>query len=587
MNNTITAGILVAVVIIVAVGGYVFFSAPTAVTPGMTTTPGTSGTPETKVPSGGNSGYPIDSQVYTTLDRTILPVPVPPGSPSIYPYQVADYSRYGYGVWQYGSGLAYQRRLDLMPSSYANSTATNGTRLLHYFTMSDIHLSDKETPAQGIYGGYMGGNPAAYSAQMIMTTQEFDAAIQTVNALHLQKPFDFGLFLGDAINNNQHNELQWYLEVIDGKTVNPYSGVRADPIPGPLNDYQDSYKAAGLNTSIKWYQALGNHDQYWLGTFPTNPYLSKTVTNATILNVENLTVDPEADFGKQGIYMGAIDGRTPLGDIIGAGLGTAFTTPPQVPASDPNRHFMSPEEWMGEFFKTTSSPQGHGFNQTDAKAGFACYSFDPRSDLPVRIIVLDDTRKDTNPTVGEYADATLDTRRFNWLTGELDRGQAEGKLMIIAAHIPIRDEPPGPSKLWDPYTQVTEQALIEKLHTYPNLILWMAGHTHENSVTALPSKDPNHPELGFWEVETPSLRDYPQEFRMFDIVRNRDNTISIFATDVDPAVRKGTLAEMSRSYAIASHEIFNSSIYYPPTGVYNAELVKQLTPAMQAKIQAL
>ena len=533
----------------------------------------------------GEPSYPIESRVYTTLDRTVIPVPVPSASPTLYPYQVANYSENGYGVWQYGGGLDYQKRLDLMPPAYANTSVTSKAHLLHFFTMSDIHLADKETPAQGIIAGYQGGNPAGYSAQMIMTTQELDAAIQTINALHLQKPFDFGVFLGDAINNNQYNELQWYLEVIDGKTVNPDSGGKDDPIPGPLNDYQDPYKAAGLNTSIKWYQVLGNHDQFWLGSYPSNDYLSKTVTGVTILNTENLSVDPTTDFGKQGFYNGAIDGRTPLGDVIGAGPGKDFAEPPRVPASDPDRHFLSPEKWMGEFFKTTSVPQGHGFTQTNASTGFACYSFDPRSDVPIRIIVLDDTRKDINPAVGNYADAALDNQRFNWLIGELDKGQSEGKLMIIAAHIPIRDEPPGPSRLWSPYTQVTEQALIEKLHTYPNLILWMSGHTHANSVTALPSPDPAHPELGFWEVETPSIRDFPQEFRMFDIVRNTDNTVSIFATDVDPAVRSGSIAGMSRSYAIASHQIFNNSINYPPTGVYNAELVKQLTPAMQAKIQ--
>jgi metallophosphoesterase (TIGR03768 family) len=302
--------------------------------------------------------------------------------------------------------------------------------------------------------------------------------------------------------------------------------------------------------------------------------------------VENLSVDPTADFGKQGYYLGAIDGRTPLGDVIGAGPGKDFAEPPRVPASDPNRHFLSPEEWMGEFFTTSSAPKGHGFNQTNASAGFGCYSFDPKSDVPIRIIVLDDTRKDINPAVGDYSYASLDNQRFTWLLGELDKGQAEGKLMIIAAHIPIRNEPPGPSRLFSPYSPVTEQALIEKLHTYPNLILWMSGHTHANSVTAMPSQDPAHPELGFWEVETPSLRDFPQEFRMFDIVRNSDNTVSIFATDVDPAVRSGSLAGMSRSYAVASHQIFNNSISYPPTGAYNAELVKQLTPAMQAKIPA-
>lgn len=575
MNDHIKAGIIVAVILVVIMGGYVMFASPAPMTPGVPVTSGV-----------GNPDYPIDSQVHTTLDRTILPVSVPQGTPLIYPDQVANYSEYGYGAWRYDNGLPYQKRLDLMPSSYANTSAMNGALLLHYFTMSDIHLADKETPAQGIYAGYHGGNPSGYAAQMIMTTQQLDAAIQTVNALHLQKPFDFGMFLGDAINNNQYNELRWYIDIIDGKTINPDSGAKDDPIPGPLNDYQDPYKAAGLNSTIPWYQTLGNHDQFWLGSYPRNDYLAKTVTGVTILNVENLSVDPTADFGKQGDYLGAIDGRTPLGAVIGAGPGRDFAEPPRVPASDPNRHFLSSEEWMGEFFKTSSAPQGHGFSQPNASAGFGSYSFDPKSDVPIRIIVLDDTRKDINPAVGDYSYASLDNQRFNWLIGELDKGQAEGKLMIIAAHIPIRNEPTGPSRLFSPYSPVTEQALIQKLHTYPNLILWMSGHTHANSVTAMPSPDPAHPELGFWEVETPSLRDFPQEFRMFDIVRNSDNTVSIFASDVDPAVRSESLAGMSRSYAVASHQIFNNSISYPPTGAYNAELVKQLTPAMQAKIPA-
>ena len=108
------------------------------------------------IPYMNNPGYPIDSHVDTTLDRTILPVPVPSTSPALYPYQVADYSKNGYGVWQYCGGLDYQRRLDLMPSGYANTSDTGKAYLLHFFTMSDIHLSDKETPAQGIYVGYKG-----------------------------------------------------------------------------------------------------------------------------------------------------------------------------------------------------------------------------------------------------------------------------------------------------------------------------------------------------------------------------------------------------------------------------------------------
>jgi hypothetical protein len=66
---------------------------------------------------------------------------------------------------------------------------------------------------------------------------------------------------------------------------------------------------------------------------------------------------------------------------------------------------------------------------------------------------------------------------------------------------------------------------MAKLHTYPNLILWVAGHRHLTAVTALESPDPDRPELGFWEVETLSLRDFPQQFRTFEIVGNGDDTV--------------------------------------------------------------
>jgi carboxyl-terminal processing protease len=130
-----------------------------------------------------------------------------------------------------------------------------------------------------------------------------------------------------------------------------------------------------------------------------------------------------------------------------------------------------------------------------------------------------------------------------------------------------------------------EAELIAKLHTYPNLLLWIAGHRHLNTVTAFKSPDANRPELGFWQVETSSLREFPQQFRTFQIVRNSDQTISILTTNVDPAVKDGSFAALSRSYAIAAQQIFNSKIPLLPTGSYNAELVKPLSPEMQVKME--
>jgi hypothetical protein len=123
----------------------------------------------------------------------------------------------------------------------------------------------------------------------------------------------------------------------------------------------------------------------------------------------------------------------------------------------------------------------------------------------------------------------------------------------------------------------------------------VSSATNNNQVTAFNSLDSNHSEQGFWEVQTASLRDFPQQFRTFEIVRNSDNTISIIITNVDPAVREGSPAAMSRFYAMAARELYQTppsissnpvSELGPVTGTYNAELIKQLSPEMQTKIQS-
>lgn len=532
----------------------------------------------------GLQGYPIASDVFTTLQRTVVPDPVPSSAEKIYPYEVSKYEKNGYGKWHYGPGLPYVKRLNLMSSDYNAASNNNTTELLHFFTISDIHITDKQSPAQSIYFGYKSGVSSAYSPVMLYTTQVLDAAIQTINSLQKEKPFDFGIALGDDGNSAEYNEMRWFIDDLDCRNINPNSdpGIKEDPVPGPYNDYQDEYKAAGLNKSINWYAALGNHDHFWMGVNPVDDYLRQAYTGDNMLCVGNLFINPNFTKSRD-FYMGSIDGRKPYGDVYGVGPVGNFSTPPKVLAANPNRRSLSREEWISEFFNTTSSPKGHGFNQSNAKSGFACYAFEPKSNVPLKVIVLDDTQSESDPNIHGYGKGSLDKERYDWLVSELDKGQVEGQLMIIAAHIPIGVQYTGilgPSMNWSSSAAVSEKDLIAKLHTYPNLILWIAGHRHLNTVTPLKSPDPAHPELGFWVVETASLRDFPQQLRTFDVVHNSDNTISIFATDVDPAVKNGSLAAQSRSYAIAAQELFNNTMVYEPSGSYNAELVKQLSPGM-------
>lgn len=115
------------------------------------------------------------------------------------------------------------------------------------------------------------------------------------------------------------------------------------------------------------------------------------------------------------------------------------------------------------------------------------------------------------------------------------------------------------------------------------------GHVHQNNITSEPSPYPARPEYGFWEVQTASLRDFPQEFRTFDILRNTDNSISIRVTDVDPEITTNSPAAVSRGYAIGVARIYGTpclSVSDTNSYAHNAELLKLLNPPMQSVIAA-
>ncbi|MCX5993969.1 MAG: TIGR03768 family metallophosphoesterase [Chloroflexi bacterium] len=568
--------------------------------------------------------YPIDSDVSTTLQKTIAFKPVVSGN-STRLSAISQYGKYGYGNWTPGPGLPSDPRTDIMPAGYTGAAVTNRVKLLNFFSITDIHITDKESPSQIIYlqqlyypnllpppYNALGHVPwswqtSVYSPVMLYTTQVLDAAVQTINALHKQKPFDFGVSLGDAANSTQYNELRWYIDVLDGKVITPSSGAHlgADTI-----DYQKPFKAAGLDKTIPWYQTLGNHDHFWIGSLPVNIFLRQSFISDTIMAAGDVLFNP-INITNPVYYMGVLDGSTPNGDIKSAGPAVTFNNPPRV-VPDPDRRSLLRTEWIKEFFTTSSNPVGHGLNLVDPnqEKGFACYSFVPKSSVPVKVIVLDDTQSETDGDTSIHGHGFLDQARWNWLKKELADGDAAGQLMIIAAHIPIGVQPDGSFMEWwtDPQNAVNITDLIAELHSHPNLLMWIAGHRHLNTVKAFLTDDPTRPERGFWQVETSSLRDFPQQFRTFEIYLNSDNTISIVTTDVDPAVKDGTPAATSRKYAVAAQQIAGNnlspnnpasdptSVGYPtapdptikpmPTASYNAELVKQLTPEMQAKMRS-
>jgi len=477
-----------------------------------------------------------------TRQRTIQPTLIT-NVPGIFAFDLPLYATNGYSSWQWGAGMDEGQKWSTnMPASYTG--ATNAARLLSFFCFSDVHITDKETANWPYWSAYQtlpgftnnvtpppgDGNSSAYSPVMLSTTFVLDAAVRTVNNLHRLIPFDFGISLGDDANGGQYNELRWFIDTMDGQYITPSSGTNAG---ATTIDYQKPFQAAGLDPDIPWYQAIGNHDHLWAGSLVVTEYLRESYTNNRVLLFGDLDTE---GINSRTHFMGTVDGSTPYGTIIGVGPVADFIDPltgltnaPLI-APDTNRYYLETTNFMKEFFTTKSKPVGHGFSQWNITSNLACYSFEPKANLPLKILVLDDTVTDQNLAFPN-GEGCLDTNQLNWLVGELDKGQAEEKLMIIAAHIPIEliGAPANTN------CAITVSNLLATLHHYPNLILWVTGHMHRNNVKQQLSVY-NDPEYDFWEVECPSLRDFTQQFRTFEIYRNTDNTISIVTTDIDPEV---------------------------------------------------
>ncbi len=543
--------------------------------------------------------YPIDREVRTTVDRMLsfaVPklVKIPNSGVGLAPtetHQVDQYGKYGYGNYGYGSGLPIERRLDLMPKAYQFEIADRLQRLSSFFTISDIHLTDKQAGNQLIaiqqidpeFGAPM---TSIYSPTMLTTTQVLDAVIQTVNALHATHAFDFGLSLGDTCNSTQYNETRWYLDILDGKVI--YPNTSGDPSQDVIS-YQQPFKAAGLLPEIPWYQVTGNHDLFMIGSVAVDAdpslKLRDSYTSDRIWAIGDVLkpikdfpffpglFDTSVSLKSPDYYMGTINGASEYGDIINAGSVGAFINPPFNPANL-NRRSLTKKEWISEFFNTNSLPKGHGFNLVEPhyareEPGFSCYSFLPNPKVPLRMVILDNVQDPQDGSHDIHGHGYLSKVRIKWLRSQLALAKKRQELVIIAAHIPLAVAPIGSEMEWwqssrDPYAKMNNAIsltdLISEIQKNSQVLCWLAGHRHVNAIKAFHAPAGAPAEQGFWQIETSSLHDFPQQFRTLQVYLNSDYTISIVTVNVDPAVRGGTPAESGRRMAIAAQQIIQNDI---------------------------
>ncbi len=487
-----------------------------------------------------------------------------------------------------GGGLAPYRAIEVIggePHQIRAELAAPGYRhrgrgpaaeqpLLCLVHITDLQLADVQSPARFEFLNRYFADPRYAEIIPVQRPQEalnahaIDATVRTVNSL--TGPATglaprLAVTTGDAIDNAQWNELQAFLALFDGGLVRfgggtawpagssagggqpnrRYAGVQSldwpDDIfwkpdghgpdgpdifrrefgfphhPGLLERALREFTAEGL--AIGWLSCFGNHDALNQGV----GVLTDGLSRALVGGVKPVRLSDDFDHDR------ALELFTERPE--------AFMTGPVRPITpEPGRRQITRSDFVAAHLRPGARPAGHGFTEQNRRDGTAYYVHDTPA---VRLIGLD------TACLAGGADGCLDADQARWLTDRLTevhsviRGPGgdeirtghEDRLVIVFSHHGIdtltntrAHSGPGGVPL------LSAAQVVALLHRYPNVVLWLNGHTHTNA--ARPRRDPQRPGRGFWEVTTCAVADWPCQTRLVELIGS-GQSLSIVCTMID------------------------------------------------------
>ena len=277
--------------------------------------------------------------------------------------------------------------------------------------------------------------------------------------------------------------------------------------PGLLEAAMREFTAGGL--AMPWLSCFGNHEALNQGVGTQTPGLAAALTGGwkptalpggfdSDVALELFTVRPEAFMAGPSRAVPADPGRGPspaasswprISGRARAPSGTA--SPTRTSATEPRTTSMTRRPPGSSRWTPTAWPAGPTGASTASRPG-GWQTASPRS---------------TRPTGGAAGDEIR--------TGHDDR------LVILFSHhgadtlTNTRGWHPGPEG--EPLIGAAE--LVALLHRFPNVVLWLNGHTHTNAVR--PRRDPDRPGRGFWEVTTCAVVDWPCQTRLVELADSR------------------------------------------------------------------
>ncbi len=433
------------------------------------------------------------------------------------PYEKDRYAEFGLGLERV-EGEPWILRESLLKASDPD-LSHKGKSLAYFWQISDPQIIDEESPCrmEGVtFAPYVVAS--AYRPQGIFSTHMFDLHVQTARRISdiSHRPFDFALVTGDIADNAQENENLWFHRMINGGVLDPDTGIDDDPIEGPNNDYNDPFYSRGLG-NIPWYPAIGNHDILYMGFAVVRDEIQAACVGDKVVDLfDFIKLVPNHEY-RDGYQNGFQDGSTPEAKVV-----TMGNTP-----ADPHRRLLSKVESLQMYYDSPGLPVGHGLDPKTIAKGWGYYSTYPMPGKPIRLITLD-----TNS--GEFSEAKMSPEQFDWLEKELKDAKSKNELVLVQSHH-------GTGQLSG---TVNQKKFQELLASYPGVILHITGHGHYNDSNLYVQG-----ERGYWEVMLASVVDFPSQTRVFEIVHEGKGIISIYITNLDMNVAKGTMGYTAWEYA--------------------------------------
>lgn len=469
----------------------------------------------------------------------------------------------GYRLLGSGPGWPIQVREDLVAADPGRDERRSALTAFVQFT--DAHVIDVQSPVRFEYTHPILGT-GAHRPQEALAQIGASALVQRVNALRAGpvtgRGLDFVMTTGDNTDNQERIELDWLMAILNGGSVTPNTGDQSgfegvqncgsELYWQPESEMADRYKAEGgfpylpgfleaaiaeftaPGLDIPWYCTIGNHDNTPAGTLPAGSLTEAFTGDRKIMFAEGEAAEQAAAAQADPDQVGELPEEVERHREVDT---SASTTVVSTVTPDERRAPFDTEGFVAAHLdgaNTGPGPVGHGFTDDNADGTDCFYTF--RIAEGITGVSLDTT------TLAGLANGSIGKHQFDWLEQTLRAASSsyydllgrrqtqdvtDELFILFSHHTSDTMDNPLPDSRRPGEVRYVGGILVGMLKRYPNVLAWVNGHTHANTVRAHAS---DSPERGFWEINTASHIDHPQLARCIELVDNHDGTMSLFTT---------------------------------------------------------